>query len=131
MSRGASAPVPGHPSPPGVGLRTGTPAEGNSSAGFRRVPSIIPAGIAYQLKAPGSAANPNGQIFLNQNPSGNREWEQFKIQLVQPGDVTNGACPAGRYPQDIGKGYAASDCRTTDLPAVCGRSNSTACTCRT
>jgi hypothetical protein len=103
-------------SPPGVGLRTGTPAEDNSSAGFRRVPSIVPAGIAYQLKAPGSPQNPNGQIFLNQNPSGNKEWEQFKIQLVQPGDVTNGACPVGGYPEDINKGYAASDCRTTDLP---------------
>jgi hypothetical protein len=103
-------------SAPGVGTRTGTPAEDNSAAAFRRVPTIIPAGIAYQLKAPGSPQNPNGQIFLNQNPSGNKEWEQFKIQLVQPGDVTNGACPVGGYPADVNKGYAASDCRTTDLP---------------
>jgi hypothetical protein len=101
---------------PGSGTRTGTPAEDNSGAAFRRVPTIIPAGIAYQLKAPGSPQNPNGQIFLNQNPSGNKEWEQFKIQLVQPGDVTNGACPDGGYPADVVKGYAASDCRTTDLP---------------
>ena len=98
------------------GNRTGTPAEDASSAGFKRVPTIIPAGIAYQLKAPGSPQNPNGQIFLNQNPSGNKEWEQFKIQLVAPGDVTNGACPEGGYPEDLVKGYPASDCRTTDLP---------------
>ena len=104
-------------SPPGVGLRTGTPAEDNSAAAFRRVPTIIPNGIAYQLKAPGSPANPNGQIFLNQNPSGNKEWEQFKIQLVDDAsDIPNGACPVGGYPEDIGKGYPASDCRTTDLP---------------
>jgi hypothetical protein len=101
----------------GPGIRTGTPAEDNSSAGFRRVPSIVPAGIAYQLKAPGSPQNPNGQIFLNQNPSGNKEWEQFKIQLVDDAsDIPNGACPVGGYPEDLIKGYAASDCRTTDLP---------------
>ena len=102
---------------PADGLRTGTPAEDGSSAAFRRVPSIIGAGIAYQLKAPGSAAHPNGQIFLNQNPSGNKEWEQFKIQLVDSeSDIPNGPCPASGYPEDIAKGYPASDCRTTDLP---------------
>jgi hypothetical protein len=112
----AVANAPAACSSPGVGTRTGTPAEDNSAAAFRRVPTIIPNGIAYQLKAPGSPANPNGQVFINQNPSGNKEWEQFKIQLVQPGDVTNGACPAEGYPADVNKGYAASDCRTTDLP---------------
>jgi hypothetical protein len=94
----------------GVGTRTGTPAEDNTSAGFRRVPTIIPAGIAYRLVAP------DGQIFLNANPSGNKEWEQFKVQLVAPGDVTSGACPVGGYPADVVKNYAASDCRTTSLP---------------
>jgi hypothetical protein len=112
----AVANAPAACSPPGVGNRTGTPAEDNSANAFRRVPTIIPNGIAYQLKAPGSPANPNGQVFINQNPSGNKEWEQFKIQLVQQGDVTNGACPEGGYPADVNKGYAASDCRTTDLP---------------
>jgi hypothetical protein len=103
--------------PPGVGIRTSTPAEDNPGAAFRRVPTIVPSGIAYQLKAPPSPANPGGQIFLNQNPSGNREWEQFKIQLVDDGsDIPNGACPAAGYPEDLIKGYPASDCRTTDLP---------------
>ena len=104
-------------SAPGVGIRTGTPAEDNSASAFRRVPTIIPNGIAYQLKAPGSPANPNGQIFINQNPSGNKEWEQFKIQLVDDAsDIPNGPCPAEGYPEDVNKGYPASDCRTTDLP---------------
>jgi hypothetical protein len=94
----------------GSGTRTGTPAEDNTAAAFRRVPSIVPAGIAYQIVAP------DGQVFLNQNPSGNKEWEQFKIQLVDPGDVTMGACPVGGYPADVDKGYPASDCRTTSLP---------------
>jgi hypothetical protein len=104
-------------SAPGAGTRTATPAEDNSTTAFRRVPSIVPAGIAYQLKAPASPSNPNGQIFLNQNPSGNKEWEQFKIQLVaSAADIPNGACPAEGYPEDLAKGYPASDCRTTDLP---------------
>jgi hypothetical protein len=101
----------------GPGIRTGTPAEDNSSAGFRRVPSIVPAGIAYRLVAPPSLANPGGQVFLNQNPSGNKEWEQFKIQLVDDAsDIPNGPCPAEGYAEDVQKGYPASDCRTTDLP---------------
>jgi hypothetical protein len=95
----------------GSGQRTGLPADDNTAAVFRRVPSIVPNGIAYQLVAP------DGQIFLNQNPTGNKEWEQFKIQLVDDAsDIPNGACPVGGYPEDVNKGYAASDCRTTSLP---------------
>ncbi len=102
---------------PGSACRTGIPADDALSAAFRRVPSIVSDGIAYRLVAPASLANPGGQTFLNPNPSGNREWEQFRIQLVaDASDVPSGACPAGGYPADAGKGYAASDCRTTDLP---------------
>ncbi len=102
---------------PGSACRTGIPADDALSAAFRRVPSIVSNGIAYRLVAPASLANPGGQTFLNSNPSGNREWEQFRIQLVaSAADVPSGACPAGGYPADAGKGYAASDCRTTDLP---------------
>jgi hypothetical protein len=107
-------------SSPGVGIRTGLPADDQGTPGspsaFRRVPSIVPAGIAYQLVAPPSPSYPGGQLFLNQNPSGNKEWEQFKIELVAPGDAPLGPCPAGGYPADAGKGYEASDCRTDELP---------------
>jgi len=101
------------------GTRTGLPADDNSSPLYRRTPSINASGlgIAYRLVAPPSAGYPQGQIFLNSNPSGNREWEQFKIQLVDDsGDVTDGACPVGGYPADAAKGYEASDCRTDELP---------------
>ena len=95
----------------GSGERTGLPADDNTAAVFRRVPTIVPNGIAYQLVAP------DGQIFLNQNPTGNKEWEQFKIQLVDDAsDIPNGACPVGGYPEDVIKGYPASDCRATALP---------------
>jgi len=107
--------------PGSSGFRTGVPADDNGGAAFRRVPSLVPAGIAYKMIAP------DGQIFLNQNPSGNREWEQFKIQLVQDAeDVYAGACPVtggypgepekAGYPANVGKGYPASDCRTEVLP---------------
>ena len=93
----------------GVGERTGLPADDNTGAAFRRVPTIVPAGIAYQLVAP------DGQIFLNRNPTGNKEWEQFKIQKVaSAADVPNGACPVGGYPADAT--YPAADCRTTTMP---------------
>ena len=107
-------------SSPGVGIRTGLPADDQGTAEnpsvFRRIPTITPAGIAYRLLAPASPSYPSGQVFLNQNPSGNKEWEQFKIELVAPGDAPLGPCPAGGYPADAGKGYEASDCRTDELP---------------
>lgn len=102
---------------PGSGIRTGLPADDNTGLAWYRSPSpVVPNGIAYQLKAPSSAGYPSGQIFLNQNVSGNKEWEQFKIQLVAPGDAPSGPCPAGGYPADIAKGYPASDCRTDEMP---------------
>ncbi len=87
----------------GVGIRTGRPAEDSASAAFSRVP-ILPgspsAGIVYRVVAP------DGQTFLNRNPSGNREWEQFRIvRAASPGAE---ACPEA--------GFADHDCETTALP---------------
>jgi hypothetical protein len=113
---------------PGGGCITGLPADDSQALFFKRQPILtgVPDGIAYQMVAPATPANPTGQIFLNRNPSGNREWEQFKIQLVtNSADVTNGACPVEGYPASPGftlpdnptdRLYPASDCRTADLP---------------
>ena len=103
---------------PGSGTRTGLPADDNGDPLWERDPiTTVPNGIAYKLVSPASAQYPTGQIFINANPSGNREWEQFKIQLVAPGDFDPAdLCPVGGYPEDIGKGYPASDCRTDVLP---------------
>ena len=103
----------------GPGVRTGSPPEdGSPSGAFFRQPTIIPNGIAYQLRSP------DNQVFLNQNPSGNKEWEQFKIQKVNHPDDVGAACPAGGYAASPGftlpddpndRLYPASDCRTTTL----------------
>ncbi len=87
----------------GTGMRTGLPAEDNASAAFKRVPTLMGAagkGIGYRIVAP------DGQTFVNRNPSGNREWEQFKIVKV-PSAAAN-ACPTA--------GFADHDCETTTLP---------------
>ncbi len=83
------------------GTRTGQPAEDNAYAAFKRAP-IGPAGrgIVYRVVAP------DGQTFVNRNPSGNGEWEQFKILKVTSVGAT--ACPAA--------GFADHDCETTTLP---------------
>ena len=107
--------------PPNGNNRTGLPAEDNSGLAFQRVPTIVPNGIAYQLVAP------DGQIFLNQNPTGNKEWEQFKIQKVNnAADIPGGIkCPVGGFAETPGftlpddpldNLYPASDCRTTVMP---------------
>jgi hypothetical protein len=94
------------------GSRTGLPADDNNGAAFRRVPTLVPAGIAYRIVAP------DGQVFLNRNPSGNREWEQFKIQLVS--HPVAEACPVGGFPAtpatDTEPAYPAHDCETQSLP---------------
>jgi hypothetical protein len=93
----------GLPCSGGTGLRTGLPAEDNAGAAFKRVPTTLgPSGkgIVYRVVAP------DGQTFVNRNPSGNREWEQFKILKVASAAST--ACPAA--------GFADHDCETATLP---------------
>lgn len=85
----------------GAGTRTGLPAEDNAGTAFRRLPTQGDTkGIVYRVVAP------DGQVFLNRNPSGNREWEQFKILKVPTAGAT--ACPAA--------GFSDHDCETTTLP---------------
>ena len=86
----------------GTGSRTGLPAEDNAGAAFKRIPTEAGSakGIVYRVVAP------DGQIFVNRNPSGNREWEQFKILKVASAPAT--ACPAA--------GFAGHDCVTATLP---------------
>jgi hypothetical protein len=93
----------GLPCSGGKGSRTGLPAEDNAGAAFKRVPSksgTDAKGILYRVIAP------DGQTFANRNPSGNREWEQFKIAKVATAPAT--ACPP--------KGFAGHDCETANLP---------------
>jgi hypothetical protein len=91
----------GLPCSGGRGSRTGLPAEDNAGAAFRRVPTQGGAkGIVYRVVAP------DGQVFLNRNPSGNREWEQFRILKVA--SAPGAACPTA--------GFATHDCVTTSLP---------------
>ena len=87
----------------GTGTRTGRPAEDSPSAAFRRVPGLPgspQAGIVYRIVAP------DGQTFLNRNPSGNREWEQFRI--VKVAGAGPDRCPA--------TGFADHDCETATIP---------------
>ncbi len=91
----------GLPCSGGKGTRTGLPAEDNGGDAFKRVPTQGGAkGIVYRVVAP------DGQVFLNRNPSGNREWEQFKI--VKVGSAPATACPTA--------GFATHDCETATLP---------------
>src|SRR5688572_3203905 len=79
----------GLPCSGGTGSRTGLPAEDNTGAAFKRIPTQAGKGIVYRVVAP------DGQIFLNRNPSGNREWEQFKILKVTSAPAA--ACPAAGF----------------------------------
>ncbi|MCI0558897.1 MAG: carboxypeptidase regulatory-like domain-containing protein, partial [Nitrososphaera sp.] len=52
----------------GSGNSTGAPADDSQFAFARRSPSVW-----YEL------ITPDNQVFVNSNPSGDREWEQFRI----------------------------------------------------
>jgi len=65
------------------GTRTGQPADDSGNEYLRRSPSIV-----YEL------TTPDGRTFANENPSGNREWEQFRIE-------TDSAVPADHYVDDV------------------------------
>jgi hypothetical protein len=56
---------------------TGSPPDDNSFDPYRRPPSVI-----YEV------IDPSGNHYLNNNPSGNLEWEQFRIDSdpTQPAD---------------------------------------------
>lgn len=54
--------------PSGEGYATGNPPDDISNGGIEMTPSVY-----YSVLAP------DGQVFVNANPSGNQEWEQFRI----------------------------------------------------
>jgi len=50
---------------------TGQPADDNHNAWYRRSPSVEH-----------DVVDPNGTTYLNSNPSGNLEWERFRISTI-------------------------------------------------
>jgi hypothetical protein len=75
---------------PGIG----SPADDSSDELLRRTPNVNP-NVNYTLCAPDGVT-----CYANTNPSGNTEWEQFKIDTVGPFDPTKmdhlvPAIPAG------------------------------------
>jgi hypothetical protein len=56
---------------------TGTPADDNGNAWYRRSPAV-----EYDL------VDPNGTTYRNANPSGNLEWERFSISTVATEDAS-------------------------------------------
>lgn len=75
---------------PTTGMTTSNPPDDSRSSVFRRGP-----GIAYDV------ITPNGTIFTNNNPSGNLEWEQFRLDTAAfdraTMDYRADALPAGIY----------------------------------
>lgn len=78
----------------GNGASTGAPADDRNPAGLG----------AYLLKAPSVVWElriPDGTVLFNDNPSGNREWEQFRVTTFPAGpteaDFNVSALPPGTY----------------------------------
>ncbi len=77
------------PGPNGETYATGNPADSHLNPRFGRTESVI-----YEVVAP------NGTVYRNDNPSGNQEWEQFRIDsdANTPADHhVTGFLPAGIY----------------------------------
>ncbi len=72
------------------GVNFGAPVDDSSSPIYRRTPHVY-----YELIAP------DGQVFRNDNPSGNREWERFRVDTApfDPAvmDYHTDSLPAGIY----------------------------------
>ncbi|MEW5871912.1 MAG: SdrD B-like domain-containing protein [Chloroflexota bacterium] len=62
---------------------TGGPPDDYNTAVFRRIPSVI-----YSI------TDPDGNIYQNDNPSGNLEWEQYRID-------SDPSSPADEYSENI------------------------------
>lgn len=69
---------------------TGAPADDNANAWYRRSPSV-----EYTVQ------DPNGTNYRNANPSGNLEWERFRISTVATSasdyDYLASVLPTGTY----------------------------------
>jgi hypothetical protein len=73
---------------------TGAPSDDIGLLAYNRTPSV-----RYEIVAP------DGQVFANENPSGNREWEQFKIS-TEPFDRSEmdyhaDSLPPGNYKVEL------------------------------
>lgn len=68
---------------PTSGLMTGNPSDDALNQNLRRTPAII-----YTM------TDPLGNVYANNNPSGNQEWEQFRLD-------TNPAEPADHHPASM------------------------------
>jgi len=87
--------------PEGVALGsagTGSPPDDDSGEGFGAY-IIRPPSVQYLLVAP------DNQAFLNDNPSGNLEWERFQISTAPYNpltmDYSTPSIPAGTYKLEI------------------------------
>jgi hypothetical protein len=69
---------------------TGAPADDNANTWYRRSPSVT-----YKL------TDPNGTVYENNNPSGNLEWERFRISTIMTSasdyDYLTTVLPRGTY----------------------------------
>jgi hypothetical protein len=77
---------------------TGDPADDNDIAGFG-IYMVRPPAVRYDL------VFPDGQSFANDNPSGNQEWEQFKVSTApfdrSQMDYHTDSIPPGTYQLSI------------------------------
>ncbi len=104
---------------------TGSPADDSDGDG---------AGL-FLIRSPSisySVTLPNSSTFLNNNPSGNLEWEHFRI-TTQPGglapyDYATDDLPAGIYRLDIlGMDLQNSSFWRFDHPVICQQMNGLPC----
>ncbi len=75
--------------PEGEVFTSGNPADDTNNRIYLRSPSVV-----YDV------IDPNGNVYHNGNPSGNQEWEQFRIESdpAIPADYyVDGLLPAGIY----------------------------------
>ncbi len=87
---------------------------------YQRAPAI-----EYTLTAP------DAQVFSNDNPSGNREWEEFKISTTAgdpTADLTTTTLPGGSYVLDInGVDMANLNFLLTPFRVLCADENGDSC----
>ena len=108
----------------GVGPSTGFPPDDSSddptTDPFLRQPSV-----RYDVMTP------DGQVFANENPSGNQEWEEFTIstRLGDPAaDTTTGSLPSGSYEMRVeGVDLASFSFLFTSARILCQDDNGAPC----
>ncbi len=104
-----------------VSSATGCPADNREAGVFLRSPAI-----RYEL------VTSDGQVFPNDNPSGNREWERFRIVTQADGDedVVAAGLPSGvgRYLLDtFGVDLSNLNALRFPVPLLCVTENGEPC----